>query len=190
MIRINTKGFIWASVIIIIASYLIISKLFHSSLFGDISKTVSIFVFVFFVYSKWLWKKSPFIKFLPFPYLGGIWQGELKSTYEDDMTIKLRVEIKHSLFHPYLKMYTDESHSISNSFSFNIDEDKGIRQIIYTYQNNPKATERHHSSIHYGAAVLNFNEKGNFMEGNYWTDRKTTGTIELTKINKHGARYT
>ena len=186
MIRINTKGFIWASVIVIIASYLIISKLFHSSLFGDISKTVSIFVFVFFVYSKWLWKKSPFIKLLPFPYLGGIWQGELKSTYEDDMTIKLRVEIKHSLFHPYLKMYTDES----NSFSFNIDEDKGIRQIIYTYQNNPKATERHHSSIHYGAAVLNFNEKGNFMEGKHWTDRKTTGTIELTKINKHGAGYT
>lgn len=102
------------------------------------------------------------------------------------MTIKLRVEIKHSLFHPYLKMYTDES----NSFSFNIDEDKGIRQIIYTYQNNPKATERHHSSIHYGASVLNFNEKGNFMEGKHWTDRKTTGTIELTKINKHGARYT
>ena len=138
MIRINTKGFIWASVIIIIASYLIISKLFHSSLFGDISKTVSIFVFVFFVYSKWLWKKSPFIKLLPFPYLGGIWQGELKSTYEDDMTIKLRVEIKHSLFHPYLKMYTDESHSISNSFHSILTRTKGYDKLYIHIKIIPK----------------------------------------------------
>lgn len=138
MIRINTKGFIWASVIIIVASYLIINKLFHSSLSGDISKTVSIFVFVFFVYSKWLWKKSPFIKLLPFPYLGGIWQGELKSTYEDDMTIKLRVEIKHSLFHPYLKMYTDESHSLSNIFHSMLMRTKGYDKLYIHIKIIPK----------------------------------------------------
>lgn len=78
-------------------------------------------------------------------------------------------------------MNTEESKSLSNSFVFNIDEDLGIRQIIYTYQNTPNATERDHSTIHWGSAVLDFDDVGDKLEGNYWTDRGTTGTIILKK---------
>jgi hypothetical protein len=40
---------------------------------------------------------------------------------------------------------------------------------------------RYRSEVHYGAMLLNAeNAAPRRMEGEYWTDRKTTGSIELT----------
>lgn len=182
MLRINFKPWIYAIAVCVILIYIIIDTYFDGgSLFSNISKTSTICGILFLVYTKWLWKFKWFIKLLPFPYLGGKWNGELKSTYPGCKPISISVTIKHGFFHSYLIMNTEESKSLSNSFVFNIDEDLGIHQIIYTYQNTPSATVRNHSNIHWGSAVLDFDDEGDKLVGNYWTDRGTTGTITLKR---------
>ena len=52
------------------------------------------------------------------------------------------------------------------------------------YLNTPKAGVRERSEIHYGSTILNFDGfKVTKMDGEYWTDRETTGEITLTKKN-------
>lgn len=181
MVSINKKIFVWAAVCSIIGVYSIISCFFHSNLWGDISKSVAISNVLLYVYSKWLWKRKYLLKLLPFPYLGGTWEGKIISTYKGSTSRDIKVKIKHELFGSYLTLYSNESKSLSKSFSFNIDKQRGIKQIIYTYQNDPNAKVRKHSEIHYGTAVLDIDDSGISLEGNYWTDRNTTGIIRLNK---------
>jgi hypothetical protein len=48
--------------------------------------------------------------------------------------------------------------------------------------NTPKAGVRERSEIHYGSTILNFDGFNvTKMDGEYWTDRKTTGEIILLK---------
>lgn len=182
MIKINIKPFLWASVIVVVISYYIISTWFSNGLFSDISKTVTIIALIWFLYVKWLWRFCIYIKLLPYPYLGYQWEGKLHSTYEGGVTVKIKVTIKHRLFNSSICLETDESKSISNSFTFDIDEERGLNRIIYTYHNVPNAIARKHSEIHFGTAMLSIKDKGQILEGNYWTDRGTTGTIILHRI--------
>lgn len=182
MLRINYKPWIYISVFLVILIYIFIDNYFDGgSIFANISKTSTICGIVFLVFTKWLWKFKWLAKLMPFPYLGGKWNGELNSTYPGCKPTNISVTLKHGFFHSYLIMNTKESKSLSKSFVFNIDEELGIRQIIYTYQNTPNAIEREHSNIHWGSAVLDINDDGDKLEGNYWTDRGTTGTIILKK---------
>lgn len=183
MIQLNYKPFIWTVGVITIGIYLVINKWCHTSLASDISKTITVIGIIFLIYTKWLWKTKPLIYILPFPYLGGKWEGELQSTYKNSTTINIHVSIKHGIFNTHLILTTEESRSVSNGFSFNIDSQRGVNQIIYTYHNEPKATERCHSEIHYGTAKLDILENGTILEGSYWTDRQTTGVIKIKKVN-------
>ena len=47
---------------------------------------------------------------------------------------------------------------------------------MYSYQNIPQAQFRENSPMHYGTAFLEIVAKSK-LEGNYFTDRKTTGHI-------------
>lgn len=181
MTKINIKPFLWASVVTIVFTYSIISTWFSQGFLSDISKTVTVIAFLWFLYAKWFWKFCTYIKVLPYPYIGGEWEGELHSTYKEGKTIKIQTTIKHRLFNSSLSLETNESKSVSNSFSFDIDEERGFNRIIYTYQNVPDATVRDHSEIHFGTAMLSIIDEGQTLKGNYWTDRGTTGTITLHK---------
>jgi len=68
-----------------------------------------------------------------------------------------------------------------NTFSgFNIEQDKQTCQLIYVYLN---IQER--SRIHRGTIIFDIDKENNkdiILKGNYWTGRKTSGTITLRKI--------
>lgn len=102
----------------------------------------------------------------------------------ENKTIPITVIIKHHFFNIQIKIKTNESSSISTCGSFDIDEDRGLKQLIYTYQNNPKATIRDKSEIHYGTARLEISDDAKFLEGEYWTSRKTTGDIKIQITKK------
>lgn len=58
---------------------------------------------------------------------------------------------------------------------------RGQQHLIYTYLNEPDAVVRERSQIHYGSARLLIDNSAKLMNGNYWTDRKSIGTIRLLK---------
>ena len=195
MVRYNIGRYITAIVILSISLFIAIS-FFRNHLFinkisviwGDITTTVTAVTIICTLFVTWAWKWKIFQGWLvPFPCLSGIWEGNIHTKYlSENKTIPITVTIKHHFFNIQIKIRTNESSSISTCGSFDIDEDRGLKQLIYTYQNNPKATIRDKSEIHYGTARLEINDDAQSLEGEYWTSRKTTGDINVQiTVKKH-----
>lgn len=150
-----------------------------------ISKTISINSILWILFIKWGWKYKMFYSWLvPFPNLAGNWEGVIKSNWQGAINepIKIEVIIKQTFFNVQVQIKSGESKSNSIGASFDIDSERGIQQLIFTYLNTPRPGVRERSEIHYGSTILNFEgfqvEK---MDGEYWTSRETTGEIELIK---------
>ena len=110
--------------------------------------------------------------------------GHIKSNWKEKHLdpIPTEVSITQTFFNIQVKIKTGESRSYSISASFDIDKDRGLQQIFYSYLNTPRPGVRDRSEIHYGSTLLNFEGfKVNEMEGEYWTTRETTGEIKLER---------
>lgn len=191
MVRYNIGRYITALVVVSIALFLAISFFRNNLSFNgikniweDITATVTFVTLICTLFISWAWKWKIFQGWLvPFPCLSGEWEGEIVSTYNsENSSIPIRVAIKHHFFNVQIKIKTEESNSISTCGSFDIDEDRGLKQLIYSYQNNPKATVRGRSEIHYGTTRLEISDDAKVLEGEYWTSRKTTGDMKVTKV--------
>ena len=152
-------------------------------LFGDLSKTVCGLTIISSLFISFGWKWKIFKGWLVvIPNLSGKWTGTMYSNYETPpLEIPTEVEIKQTFFHTIVKLKTGESKSNSLVASFDIDKDKGVAQLIYTYQNIPKATVQDRSEIHYGTTILDISEDETELNGFYWTNRETKGDLKLTK---------
>lgn len=72
-----------------------------------------------------------------------------------------------------------ESHSYLEGFC--IDKDNQVRRLCYSYTSKPKTTLRDRSTPHDGTMLFNIIGKFDIkLKGEYWTERKTTGTASLT----------
>ena len=151
------------------------------------STAISINVILWSLFIKWAWKWKIFYPwFIPFPNLSGEWEGELKSNWKEKSfdAIPTEIKITQTFFNIQVKIKTNESRSHSIGASFDIEKDRGLEQLIYSYINTPKSSVRDRSEIHYGSTLLTFEGfKVNEMEGQYWTDRETTGEIRLKRKN-------
>ena len=94
---------------------------------------------------KWIEPENWYLHswLVPVPDLNGKWKGNIHyywdGTFHDKAT---EVRIVQTFLHIQVQIKTDESWSNSICSSFDIDEDKGIRQLIYSYLNVPKASVR------------------------------------------------
>lgn len=193
MVRYNIGRYIMAIVILSISLFIAIAffrnhLLVHEIdlIWGDVTTTVTAVTIICTFFVSWAWRWKIFQGWLvPFPCLSGTWEGDIHTTYlSEEQSIPVTVIIKHHFFNIQIKIKTNESSSISTCGSFDIDEDRGLKQLIYTYQNNPKAIIRHKSEIHYGTARLEISDDAKFLEGEYWTSRKTTGDIKIQFTEK------
>jgi hypothetical protein len=144
-----------------------------------ISMSVTVIGLISVVFSKWLWKFKFFSGWLVLvPDLNGIWRGTIRSTWKGNVDpIATSLSIKQSLFSISCVIKTKESKSQSITCDFVMDEKNQMKQLTYTYLNVPKAIYKDRSQIHYGSTILDIED--NRLTGDYWTDRKTTGRIEL-----------
>jgi len=190
MVRYNIGRYIAAIVVLSIALFLALTFLRNNltfksvdSIWEDIATTVTIVTVICTLFVSWAWKWRVFQGWLvPFPCLSGKWNGEIISTFNsENRSTPVEVVIKHHFFNIQIKVRTNESISFSICGSFDIDEDRGLKQLIYSYQNNPRATIRERSEIHYGTARLEISDDAKTLEGEYWTSRKTIGDINLKK---------
>jgi len=72
-----------------------------------------------------------------------------------------------------------ESHSYVEGFC--IDKDDQVRRLCYSYTSRPKTALRFRSTPHDGTILFNIVGKPvQKLDGEYWTQRQTTGAVTLT----------
>jgi len=125
------------------------------------------------------------------PVLHGTWRGQLQTTWPGSSSgqppepVETYMAIRQTFLSIHLTMYTRESVSLSDAATICVDEDRGVRLLSYTYANVPSAEVRDRSQIHYGAARLRIITKPEqALEGEYWTDRMSSGHLELTYVSR------
>lgn len=142
------------------------------NLYGYAGEAIAFSALIMVAYEKWLWRYNPFEEM---PTLKKKYKGTLRSTY-DGIERETTLEIKQTLLSIEVIFITEESKS--KSISSSIEKIQGEWQLTYCYLNVPQANVRDRSSIHYGTALLCV-ENPEEIQGEYFTDRKTTGDMKF-----------
>jgi hypothetical protein len=152
-----------------------------------IPKVVTVDLLLVAVFMKWLWRWKHLQGWLvPFPDLNGTWQGHIQTNWKDAEgktpgPMPAMLTIKQTFGRISCVMRTGEMESHSYVEGFCIDKEAQIRRLCYSYMSKPKSALRSRSTPHDGTML--FNIIGNpvrKLEGEYWTQRQTTGTVTLT----------
>ncbi len=149
---------------------------------------VTVDFFSYLIFIKWLWRWNLLQGWLiPFPNLNGTWQGNIQTNWKDDEgrtpgPIPAILTIKQSFRQISCVMRTEEMESHSYTEGFDIDREAQIRRLCYSYTSRPKAALRERSTPHDGSILFKIiGIPVKKLEGEYWTQRRTTGSVLLTK---------
>lgn len=156
-----------------------------------VSTVVTVDGILCFVFATWIWRWKILQGLLiPFPDLNGTWHGYIQTHWNDiesnmPESIPVVLTIKQSFWGMSCVMRTDEMESHSYLEGFCIDKDAQVRRLCYSYTSKPKIALRERSTPHDGTMLFNIiGRPVSKLEGEYWTQRKTTGTVELTFLTK------
>lgn len=195
MKNINEDLLAWGQIFIFVIIWfgvLLVSKTsleFNIGAFKKLPNVVTYYVIFTIVFKKWIWK-WPILQgwLIKYPNLEGTWKGQLETTWINPETgktpppIKLTMIIKQSFDTINCTLHTKESDSYSNSATLSIQTDSQIKIFSYNYTNFPLQKVRTRSEIHNGAAILKIASNPKIiLKGEYWTDRKTTGSLFLER---------
>lgn len=124
---------------------------------------------------------------VPFPDLNGTWQGEIQTTWKDadgntPGPIPVILTVKQTFIRVSCVMRTAEMSSQSYLADFWLDTDEQIRKLGYSYSSSPLLKLQDRSAPHEGTMALEIiGNPVTKLKGSYWTTRKTTGDVILTK---------
>lgn len=156
-----------------------------------IPKVVTIDLVFAGLFVKWGWRWK-FLQgwLVPFPDLNGTWQGTIQTSWKDANgnipgPIPTILTIKQTFSYISCVMRTGEMESRSYIEGFDLDPERQIRRLCYSYTSRPDATLRQRSTPHDGTMLFNIIEKPERkLQGEYWTQRQTIGTVTLTFYSK------
>lgn len=157
---------------------------------SKIPDVVFLYGVLYLIFAKWLWRWRNLQGWLiPFPDLEGTWEGYLQTTWKDLTTgvmpgpIRMILVVKQTFTTISCTMHTVESSSESSAASFRVDEDSDTRSLAYVYGNTPRVGVRERSVVHQGAATFRVVRAPELrLEGEYWTNRKSTGEMRLKRV--------
>ena len=140
---------------------------------------------------RYVWAWLPWIGRKTFPDLNGTWEGNLVSTWINPKTgkavppIPTTIQVRQGIFRTSIKLRTGESTSYSTRCLLEADHEAGRFRFWYSYDNAPKAEYRYRSARHEGVAwlELDIEEEPNHLVGCYYTDRKTSGDIDVRRAS-------
>ena len=145
-----------------------------------IGKAVAITTIAMSMFNKFAWKWKIVKCIHNVPILKNAYEGRIMSTY-DGVERLGKMIITQTFLNISVKLSTNESQS--RSVTTYLDGSDGSYRLIYTYQNEPHAEVQERSPIHYGTAILDICDEEN-LEGNYFTGRKTTGSMKFTAVSE------
>ena len=197
MKNVNIKAFIGMTVITGFVLWFLLLFLFKIEVgitwaaLRTIPSVVTVEFILWLIFASWAWKSHFFQGWLiKVPVLEGKWSGTLQTTWQASNNttagpIQVELVVKQSFLRTSCTMRTSEMTSQSFAVEFLEDPDSGIKKLIYTYGSVTKASVRKKSPIHYGTAVLELiDTPSRMLRGKYWTDRRTTGDIDLKYIGE------
>jgi hypothetical protein len=141
-----------------------------------------------FLFDQYLWRFGwLYGKFHRRPDLAGSWDVTFQSTYDDGSgkpVIRIGVmRVDQTFFNLDMFVETEESEGVVISREF-VRLGKDRPRLCATYRNEPRATYRSRSQMHYGTLLVSFGEPPERpcrMSGNYWTDRETRGELNAVR---------
>lgn len=140
------------------------------TIFGYAGQAVSLTGILLALYTKWLWRINPVDKT---PRFKSNYHVIMTSSY-DGKDYDGEIKIRQNLLSVHVTLITNESQSAS--ISSTIVTRDAVPTLVYSYCNLPNTDLRYRSPIHYGTVKLELNDM-NHLIGEYYTDRKTYGTI-------------
>jgi hypothetical protein len=169
---------IWAAVLLVTGKSLSLDYL------APYGITVGIMTAALVTFDRWVWHWPIFRGWLvATPYIDGVWDVTLISTYVDPVTEErvppvigtLTIAQTYSTLLVNLATARQASHTIGYSIH---PIGAGNYEVIGTYQSDPSIAYREGSPIHYGTFKLRLqNSVKPSLIGHYWTDRKTNGDL-------------
>jgi hypothetical protein len=150
--------------------------------------TVTIVTLLLSLFDGFLWRWEPFRRFVKIPNLQGTWRVELHSTYLNPNTgeraplLVAYASIRQKYSRLSLRLMTPESNSHLIAYNFLFPDDHTV-ELTGAYQSDPQIHLRGTiSEIHYGAFKVRISgDPPDRIEGHYWTDRGTSGSIRYTQ---------
>lgn len=137
-------------------------------------------------FAKWFWRWKWLQGWLvPFPDLNGTWQGHLETDWKDKAgkppgPIHVMLTIQQTFGRISCVMRSAEMDSHSYVEGFCIDMEAQVRRLCYSYTSRPKVKLRDRSTPHDGTFLFRIIDKPiRKLEGEYWTQRGTGGTVTL-----------
>lgn len=186
----DTKCSCFLAISIFIALLLFNGNLQPTIVWSAIGSAVSVTLAIRFIFLKWAWKWFSILEhFHKIPNIEGSWNGRFVSTWKASPEAECAsgpIEVTITQPDLYtLKITQRSGESISHSYgeSFEFLQD-GTVMVNFSYKNDPNATVRERSQISYGTARYELTKNANSRElkGNYFTDRKSTGSINLRTV--------
>ncbi len=172
---------LWGVLLIIDGVAVSISWLRH------FSTVVGVLLFLLAGFDLWLWR-LPFLQgwFVKRPDISGTWRVTIRSNWVDPSTgktvepIEGYMVVRQTFSSLSLRLMTSESVSELLGAEI-IRAPDGTFRVTGVYRNEPKLSVRERSPIHHGAILLDVvGRPRSALKGHYWTDRGTSGELELT----------
>lgn len=159
-------------------------------LWGRVVSSVPLVVVVAFaVFDRWAWRWGVIPKLTQRPVLHGTWHGHLVSTWSPagqkstDNQYEAFLVVTQSFTSIQVVLITEESKSRSVIADI-VKNSPDDFSIFYHYGNTPRVEVREGSPIHMGGTsfeVFDVNPKS--FEGEYWTSRKSGGSMSFDRIS-------
>jgi len=166
------------------------------AVFRSISSATLLTLFFHVAFKKWIWKchwiplLNPVIVLVP--NLHGTWKGTLQSSWIDAANGKqappteITAFIRQSFISLSVEIHTSKMVSKSYIAGIKTDGDTATQELCYSYSSKANADTLENNPWHEGTAKLEILSRSNLkLKGNYWTLRKTIGTIEMKRVSKN-----
>ena len=139
-----------------------------------------------YVASHVIWRWIPLVRRLLFPYLGGHWAGELR--FEGPKGPEARtvtLDIEHTPFRLTLALESEES--TSRTLTVHAERLPGPdgSRLYYVFANRRKEGLPGGGDTYRGLAVLRLDAERDVLHGDYFTERKGSGTLFLSLVARH-----
>ena len=165
--------------------------------FWNLSSVIPLLVIGGWIFEQriWRWNWLHRLRLVSTPVVIGTWQGLMLSDWKQEgsdtpiaprtvylTVVQTAVTIK-------VRLLTDESSSDLLHGLVEIGS-SGYPTITYAYLNEPElALQQTRSRMHHGAAMVKIiDDPAAMLEGSYWTDRKTSGTLRFAAHNSRVAQ--
>ncbi|OBH30757.1 hypothetical protein A5692_18775 [Mycobacterium sp. E342] len=148
-------------------------------------------------FDLWLWKLPGVSRITRRPHLYGTWRATLTPSAEshippggDHGPIRAALVIEQTFWTTAVRLHTDQSNSASSTSSLAaVPDSKQTKTLYFTYANAARQEHSTRSVAHHGTTALRVaGVTPNSLHGTYWTDRLTTGDIDLVLVDRNTDR--